>query len=165
MGPAVAGQSRLKSGKNPKPLFSAKHHSSELRDDPKYFLNRFKQYLALKIIPPRKVVRGRPARRNVEEQGVPNAPEVQPQGEVTNDEFLYASSKRVKVLRKDTRRGEKRRRSKDSSISLGIECGFRQGFNPTRNRKANCLLARSCMSGNVQVRLCEKGGGQKWPVR
>ena len=39
------------------------------------------------IIPPRKVVRGRPARRNVEEQGVPNAPEVQLQGEVTNDEF------------------------------------------------------------------------------
>uniref|UniRef100_M1DVA1 Uncharacterized protein n=1 Tax=Solanum tuberosum TaxID=4113 RepID=M1DVA1_SOLTU len=30
---------------------------------------------------------GRPARRDVEEQGVPNAPEVQPQGEVTNAEF------------------------------------------------------------------------------
>ncbi|XAR57409.1 NADH:ubiquinone reductase (H(+)-translocating) [Bertholletia excelsa] len=30
-------------------------------------------------------------------------------------------------------------------------------------RRANCLLARSCMSGNVHVRLCEKGGGQKWP--
>uniref|UniRef100_K4D8K7 DUF8018 domain-containing protein n=1 Tax=Solanum lycopersicum TaxID=4081 RepID=K4D8K7_SOLLC len=29
--------------------------------------------------------------------------------------------------------------------------------------KANCLLAGSCMSGNVHVRLREKGGGQKWP--
>ncbi|KAG5576254.1 hypothetical protein H5410_056388 [Solanum commersonii] len=33
---------------------------------------------------------GHPARRNVEEQGVPNAPEVQPQGEVTNAEFREA---------------------------------------------------------------------------
>nr|GEW95828.1 hypothetical protein [Tanacetum cinerariifolium] len=31
------------------------------------------------------------------------------------------------------------------------------------DRKANCLLAGSCMSGNVYVRLREKGGGQKWP--
>ncbi|KAL2457065.1 Uncharacterized protein Fot_56476 [Forsythia ovata] len=31
------------------------------------------------------------------------------------------------------------------------------------HRKANCLLAGSCMSGNVHVRLREKGGGQKWP--
>ncbi|KAK4721628.1 hypothetical protein R3W88_011861 [Solanum pinnatisectum] len=31
-----------------------------------------------------------PARRNVEEQGVPNAHEVQPQGEVTNAEFREA---------------------------------------------------------------------------
>lgn len=30
-------------------------------------------------------------------------------------------------------------------------------------RKANCLLAGSCMSGNVHVRFREKGGGQKWP--
>ncbi|KAL0281801.1 UNVERIFIED_CONTAM: hypothetical protein Sradi_7285600 [Sesamum radiatum] len=30
-------------------------------------------------------------------------------------------------------------------------------------RKANCLLAGSCMSVNVHVRLREKGGGQKWP--
>ncbi|KAH0665107.1 hypothetical protein KY285_026313 [Solanum tuberosum] len=41
-------------------------------------------------MPPRRAVRGRPARRNVEEQGVPNAPEVQPQGEVTNAEFREA---------------------------------------------------------------------------
>ncbi|CAN7073287.1 unnamed protein product [Brassica oleracea var. botrytis] len=32
-------------------------------------------------------------------------------------------------------------------------------------RKANCLLAGSCMSGNVHVRFREKGGGQKWPWR
>uniref|UniRef100_M1DBQ3 Gag-pol polyprotein n=1 Tax=Solanum tuberosum TaxID=4113 RepID=M1DBQ3_SOLTU len=41
------------------------------------------------IIPSRTAVQGRPAWRNVEQQdqGVPNAPKVQPQGEVTNAEF------------------------------------------------------------------------------
>ncbi|XP_049347490.1 uncharacterized protein LOC125812027, partial [Solanum verrucosum] len=34
--------------------------------------------------------RGRPARRNIEEQELPNAPEVQPQGEVSNAEFREA---------------------------------------------------------------------------
>ncbi|XP_049413164.1 uncharacterized protein LOC125876092 [Solanum stenotomum] len=38
-------------------------------------------------MPPRRAVRGRPAMRNVEEQELPNAPEVQSQGEVTNVEF------------------------------------------------------------------------------
>uniref|UniRef100_M1D144 Gag-pol polyprotein n=1 Tax=Solanum tuberosum TaxID=4113 RepID=M1D144_SOLTU len=38
----------------------------------------------------RRAIRGRPARRNVEEQELPNAPEVQPQGEVTNTEFCEA---------------------------------------------------------------------------
>ncbi|KAG5598937.1 hypothetical protein H5410_030307 [Solanum commersonii] len=41
-------------------------------------------------MPPRRVVKGRPARRNVEEQELPNALEVQPQGEVTNAEFCEA---------------------------------------------------------------------------
>ncbi|KAH0712585.1 hypothetical protein KY289_008544 [Solanum tuberosum] len=41
-------------------------------------------------MPPRRAVRSRPARRNVEEQELPNAPEVQPQGEVTNVEFREA---------------------------------------------------------------------------
>ncbi|WMV50683.1 hypothetical protein MTR67_044068 [Solanum verrucosum] len=43
-------------------------------------------------MPLRRAVRGRPARRNVEpqEQGVPNAPEVQPQGEVTNAKYCEA---------------------------------------------------------------------------
>ncbi|KAH0765295.1 hypothetical protein KY285_001166 [Solanum tuberosum] len=43
-------------------------------------------------MPPRTAFRGRPARRNVEpqKQEVPNAPEVQPQGEVTNAEFWEA---------------------------------------------------------------------------
>uniref|UniRef100_M1E0Q3 Gag-pol protein n=1 Tax=Solanum tuberosum TaxID=4113 RepID=M1E0Q3_SOLTU len=39
------------------------------------------------IMPPRRAVRGLPVRRNVEEQVLPNAPEVEPQGEVTNTEF------------------------------------------------------------------------------
>ncbi|XP_049345471.1 uncharacterized protein LOC125809994 [Solanum verrucosum] len=42
------------------------------------------------IMPPRRAVRGRPAGRNVDEQELPNAPEVQPQGEVTNAEFREA---------------------------------------------------------------------------
>jgi len=43
-------------------------------------------------MPPRRAARDRLARRNVEpqEQGVPNAPNVQPQGEVTNAEFREA---------------------------------------------------------------------------
>ncbi|WMV40584.1 hypothetical protein MTR67_033969 [Solanum verrucosum] len=41
-------------------------------------------------MPPRRAVRGRSARRNVEEQELPNAPEVQPQEEVTNAEFREA---------------------------------------------------------------------------
>ncbi|KAG5606763.1 hypothetical protein H5410_028255 [Solanum commersonii] len=41
-------------------------------------------------MPPRRVVRDCPARRNVKEQGLPNAPEVQPQGKVTNIEFREA---------------------------------------------------------------------------
>ncbi|KAH0710411.1 hypothetical protein KY284_011838 [Solanum tuberosum] len=41
---------------------------------------------------PRRAARGRPARRNVEpqEQELPNAPEVQPQGEISNTEFREA---------------------------------------------------------------------------
>uniref|UniRef100_M1DL61 Gag-pol polyprotein n=1 Tax=Solanum tuberosum TaxID=4113 RepID=M1DL61_SOLTU len=42
------------------------------------------------IMPPRRAVRGLSARRNVEEQESPNAPEVQPQWEVTNAEFREA---------------------------------------------------------------------------
>ncbi|XP_049364494.1 bax inhibitor 1-like [Solanum verrucosum] len=44
----------------------------------------------VEIIPLQRIVRDDPARRNVEEQGVPNAPEVQPQVEVTNGEFKEA---------------------------------------------------------------------------
>ncbi|KAK4717816.1 hypothetical protein R3W88_016154 [Solanum pinnatisectum] len=46
-------------------------------------------------MPPRRAVRGHPASRNVEEQGVLNAPEVQPQAEVTNAEFWEA----IRMLR------------------------------------------------------------------
>ncbi|XP_049389890.1 uncharacterized protein LOC125854396 [Solanum stenotomum] len=42
-------------------------------------------------MPPRRAVRGYPARRNVEEQELPNAPEVQQQGEVSNGEFREAT--------------------------------------------------------------------------
>ena len=41
-------------------------------------------------MPLRRPVRGRPAKRNVKEKELPNAPEVQPQGEVTNAEFREA---------------------------------------------------------------------------
>ncbi|EEF27311.1 conserved hypothetical protein, partial [Ricinus communis] len=39
----------------------------------------------------------------------------------------------------------------------------RSSSDSEKSRKANCLLAGSCMSGNVHVRFREKGGGQKWP--
>ena len=42
------------------------------------------------IMPPRKTIKGRPARINIEESEVPNAPEVQPQGEVTIAKFREA---------------------------------------------------------------------------
>ena len=35
-------------------------------------------------MPQRRKIKGRPARKNIKEQGVPNAHEVQPHGEVTN---------------------------------------------------------------------------------
>ncbi|WMV26006.1 hypothetical protein MTR67_019391 [Solanum verrucosum] len=41
-------------------------------------------------MPPRRVVTCCPVRRNAEEQGVPNAREVQPHGEVNNAEFREA---------------------------------------------------------------------------
>uniref|UniRef100_M1DZR4 Gag-pol polyprotein n=1 Tax=Solanum tuberosum TaxID=4113 RepID=M1DZR4_SOLTU len=52
----------------------------------KFLLTRTCMYLSNTL---RRVVRGHPARRNVEEQGVPNAPKVQPQGEVEEDKLRY----------------------------------------------------------------------------
>uniref|UniRef100_A0A0V0GR31 Putative ovule protein n=1 Tax=Solanum chacoense TaxID=4108 RepID=A0A0V0GR31_SOLCH len=52
-------------------------------------------------MPPRRVVRGRPTRRNMDpqEQEVLNAPEVQPpQGEVTNAEFWNAIRMLTQVM-------------------------------------------------------------------
>ena len=46
-------------------------------------------------MPPRIAVIGFQSRRNVEELEVPNAPEVQPQGEVNNVEFLES----IRMLR------------------------------------------------------------------
>ncbi|KAL2247878.1 UNVERIFIED_CONTAM: putative tatC-like protein ymf16 [Sesamum indicum] len=46
----------------------------------------------------------------------------------------------------------------------GWTSGMREsGSIDKKEEKANCLLAGSCMSVNVHVRLREKGGGQKWP--
>ena len=45
--------------------------------------------------PPRRVTRGRPTRMNVDEPELSNAPEVQPQWEVTNAEFREA----IRMLR------------------------------------------------------------------
>ncbi|XP_049364566.1 uncharacterized protein LOC125829384 [Solanum verrucosum] len=42
------------------------------------------------MMPPQRAVRGRPARWNIEEQRVSNAPEVKTKGEVTNAEFWEA---------------------------------------------------------------------------
>ena len=41
-------------------------------------------------MPLRRKVRGRPSRRNVEEQEVANAPDIQPQGQAMNAEFHEA---------------------------------------------------------------------------
>uniref|UniRef100_M1DX78 Gag-pol polyprotein n=1 Tax=Solanum tuberosum TaxID=4113 RepID=M1DX78_SOLTU len=56
-------------------------------------------------MPPRRAVRGRPARRNVEEQGVSNAPEVQSHGEVTNAEFREAIRMQVVTNQTGQQRG------------------------------------------------------------
>ena len=42
-------------------------------------------------MPPQRAKRGRPARRNVEEPRVPNAPEVQHRGEVSSAQFEEAN--------------------------------------------------------------------------
>ena len=49
-------------------------------------------------MPPRRAARGCPARRNVVEQKLPNAPDVQPQGEVTNVVFHEAIRNLSKVV-------------------------------------------------------------------
>ncbi|XP_049392678.1 two-component response regulator ARR14-like [Solanum stenotomum] len=59
----------------------------------------------IQIMPPQRVVRRRPARMNVDphNQRVPNAAEVQPQGEVTNDEFRDAIRKLSHVITNQAR--------------------------------------------------------------
>ncbi len=64
-------------------------------------------------MPLRRIVIGRPAIRNVEEPEVPNAPKVQPQGEVTNTEFREAirmlsqtATNQVRQQRGDRQEGE-----------------------------------------------------------
>lgn len=62
------------------------HYNLSLR---RFSLDR--AYKCFKIImsPPR-AARGCPSWRNLEEQALPNAPEMQPQGEVTNIKFIEA---------------------------------------------------------------------------
>ncbi|WMV18837.1 hypothetical protein MTR67_012222 [Solanum verrucosum] len=67
------------------------------------------------IIPPRRAFRGRLVRRNVEEQGVPNAPEVKPQGEVTNVEFREAIQMLSHVLTNQVRQRDNRQEVADTS--------------------------------------------------
>ena len=52
------------------------------------------------IMPPLRVARGRPPRRNVEEEEVPNALNVQPQGEFTNVEFYEAIGMLSKIVKR-----------------------------------------------------------------
>ncbi|WMV45267.1 hypothetical protein MTR67_038652 [Solanum verrucosum] len=72
---------------------------------------------------PRRVVRCRLVRRNVEsqEQGVPNAPEVQPQEEVTNVEFPEA----IRMLSKDvTNQAGKQRANRHEVAETSRICEF-----------------------------------------
>ncbi|WMV36882.1 hypothetical protein MTR67_030267 [Solanum verrucosum] len=66
-------------------------------------------------MPPRRAFRGHPARHNVEKQGVPNAPEVQPQGEVTNDEFREAIMMLSQVVTNQVGQREARQEEADTS--------------------------------------------------
>ncbi|GMN28768.1 hypothetical protein TIFTF001_046267 [Ficus carica] len=56
---------------------------------------------------------------------------------------------------------EQRRQELSDRLTFMVENGVESTM--ILSLKANCLLAGSCMSGNVHVRLREKGGGQKWP--
>ncbi|XP_049414774.1 uncharacterized protein LOC125877557 [Solanum stenotomum] len=70
-------------------------------------------------MPPRRAVRSHPARCNVKEQELPNAPEVQPQGEVTNVEFCEAIMMLSQVV----------------TNKVGQQGGDRQGENFTEELK------------------------------
>uniref|UniRef100_M1DN18 Gag-pol protein n=1 Tax=Solanum tuberosum TaxID=4113 RepID=M1DN18_SOLTU len=79
-------------------------------------------------MPPRRAVKGLPTRRNVEphEQGIPNAPEVQPQGKDTNAEFLKAIQMLSQVVTNQagqgsTSRSKRRRTDRASSSQAAAE--------------------------------------------
>ena len=66
-------------------------------------------------MPSRRAVRGHPTRCNVEEQRVPNAPEVPHQGKVTNDEFWEA----IRILSQAmTNQIGKQRRSRQEVVDI-----------------------------------------------
>uniref|UniRef100_M1D894 Gag-pol polyprotein n=1 Tax=Solanum tuberosum TaxID=4113 RepID=M1D894_SOLTU len=71
-------------------------------------------------MPPRKAVRGRPTRHNVEEKELPNAPEVQLQGEVTNAEFREAIRMLSQVFTQLSRYAPKMVADMKSRISLFV---------------------------------------------
>ncbi|KAH0669628.1 hypothetical protein KY289_024121 [Solanum tuberosum] len=73
------------------------------------------------IIPPRRAVRGRPTRHNVEEQELPNAPDVQPQGELTNDEFREAIRMLSQVV---TNQDGKQRGARQEKANTSRICEF-----------------------------------------
>ncbi|XP_015057476.1 uncharacterized protein LOC107003674 [Solanum pennellii] len=87
-------------------------------------------------MPPRRAIRGRLARRIVEEQEFPNAPEVQPQEEVIHAEFFetirYVKQRLIKLDK------EKRNRVDDALIvSWAVfENAFMESFIPHELREA-----------------------------
>ena len=71
-------------------------------------------------MPSRKAARGRPFRRNVklQEQGVPNAPNMKPQSEVTNAEFYEVVWMLIQVVTYQV--GKKRQDRQEEADTLRI---------------------------------------------
>ncbi|KAK4718245.1 hypothetical protein R3W88_016583 [Solanum pinnatisectum] len=78
-------------------------------------------------MPSQRAIRGLTVRGNVEDQGVPNAPEVKPQGEVTNAEFWEA----IRML------SQKSRAEGAPIVSWAVfESAFMRRFFPRELREA-----------------------------
>ncbi|XP_049387465.1 uncharacterized protein LOC125851761 [Solanum stenotomum] len=75
-------------------------------------------------MPPRRAVKGHPTRRNIEEDELPNAPEVQPQGEVNHAEFRETIGMLSQVA---TQVGQRRNRQEVADTSRILEF---LGMNP-----------------------------------
>uniref|UniRef100_M1D9C9 Gag-pol protein n=1 Tax=Solanum tuberosum TaxID=4113 RepID=M1D9C9_SOLTU len=70
------------------------------------------------IMPPRRDMRGHLTRHNIEEQGLPNAPEVQPQGEVTNAEFWDAIQMLIQVVTNQVGQQRRARQEEDDTSRI-----------------------------------------------